>query len=182
MILLDVIIAIPLLWGLYKGFTKGFIVELASLGALFLGIYASVRFCDYLALKLKDSVSVSAEYLPLIAFALIFIGVVAGVFLLAKFIDKIAESAALGTVNRIAGAIFGAFKFAFVLSLLLFVIDSFDKNKVFFTPDLKKRSLLIEPIKSIVPFVLPRIEQGGLVPSIKLPENEKQPEEELNSR
>jgi membrane protein required for colicin V production len=181
--MLDVIIAIPLLWGLYKGFTKGFIVELASLAALFLGIYAAVRFCDYIALQLKNSVNVNAEYLPLIAFALIFITVVAGVYLLAKFIENLAKSVALGALNRIVGAIFGAFKFAFILSLLLFVIDSFDKNKVFFTRELKERSLLLEPISTIVPFVLPRIEQGAFVPAAKQPPGKNsRANEELNSR
>jgi len=34
----DIMIAIPLIWGIYKGFKKGFIIEIASFIALGLGI------------------------------------------------------------------------------------------------------------------------------------------------
>jgi membrane protein required for colicin V production len=43
---LDIILAIPLLWGLYKGVSKGIIKELASLVALIVGIYGAVHFAD----------------------------------------------------------------------------------------------------------------------------------------
>ena len=41
---LDIIIIIPLIWGAYKGFRKGFIIEIASLIALILGIWGGINF------------------------------------------------------------------------------------------------------------------------------------------
>ena len=39
---LDIIFIIPIVWLAYKGFSKGLIIELATLAALVLGIYASL--------------------------------------------------------------------------------------------------------------------------------------------
>ncbi len=39
---LDIGIAVPLVWGAYVGFKKGLVIELASLAALILGIYAAI--------------------------------------------------------------------------------------------------------------------------------------------
>jgi membrane protein required for colicin V production len=42
--LLDIIILIPLLLFAYNGYKKGLIIEIATLIALVLGIYASIHF------------------------------------------------------------------------------------------------------------------------------------------
>ena len=43
---LDIVLAIPLLWGAIRGFRKGFILELTALAALFLGAYAALFGSD----------------------------------------------------------------------------------------------------------------------------------------
>ena len=122
---LDIVIAVPLLWGLYKGFVKGAIIELASILALLGGVYVAVRFCDYLSNKLKGSVNLSDDYIPLVAFAILFILTVAAVYLVAKLAERFAKSVALGAVNKILKAALGAFKFAFALSFIVFFLKLF---------------------------------------------------------
>ena len=51
---LDILIAIPLLWGAYKGYTKGLIIEAASLAALVIGVYGAYRFSDLTSGFLQD--------------------------------------------------------------------------------------------------------------------------------
>ena len=41
---LDIIIAIPLVWGIVIGFKKGFVIEIASLIAILAGVYGSIHF------------------------------------------------------------------------------------------------------------------------------------------
>ena len=50
---LDIILAIPLLWGLYKGISKGIVKELAALIAL-AGVYGAVHFADNIHPYLKE--------------------------------------------------------------------------------------------------------------------------------
>ena len=40
----DIIFVIPLLWGAYKGFSKGFVLEIASFVALGLGVWGGLKF------------------------------------------------------------------------------------------------------------------------------------------
>jgi len=56
---LDIILAVPLLYGLYKGFTRGLIVEIASLVGLVLGIYGGVHFSQKTAAVLGDHVNLT---------------------------------------------------------------------------------------------------------------------------
>ena len=50
MVLLDYIVLIPLGWFAFQGFRKGLIYELTSILALVLGVWASYRFSDTVAL------------------------------------------------------------------------------------------------------------------------------------
>jgi len=49
----DIILFIPLAFAAWKGFRKGFIVELASIIALIAGIYIAANFSEVTANKLK---------------------------------------------------------------------------------------------------------------------------------
>ena len=45
---LDIIIAVPLLYGMIKGFSNGLIKEVTSLLALFIGVYVAINFSEFL--------------------------------------------------------------------------------------------------------------------------------------
>ena len=107
----DIIIIIPLLWGGYKGFKKGLIIEVASIVALLLGVWGGIKFSSISANYLGDMFSISEKLMPLISFALTFILIVIAVFAVAKLIQKVVKVVALSTVNKVAGAAFGILKF-----------------------------------------------------------------------
>ena len=52
---LDIIIAIPLVYGAYKGFRNGFIMEIFTILALFVGLYAAFTFSDQLTGMFVDT-------------------------------------------------------------------------------------------------------------------------------
>lgn len=177
----DIIILIPLLWGLYKGFVKGAIIELASIVALMGGVYVAVRFCDYLSGKLKTATNLNQEYIPLLAFSILFIVTVAAVYLVAKLAERFAKSVALGAINKIAGAGLGAFKFALGLSFIVFILNAIDSKGTFFTNETKQKSILLEPVSQIAPFVIPRIQQSEFAQKVWTA-NEKTDSTVVNSR
>ncbi len=123
---LDLIIAIPLAWGAYKGFRKGLIVSVASLLALLLGIYGALEFSDYARALLTENTEMQANYVPITAFVLTFIAIVIAVHFIAKLIDKFIDAIALSWLNAIAGMAFGILKFAFILSILIFLFEKID--------------------------------------------------------
>lgn len=158
---LDIILSIPLLWGLYKGLTRGIIKELASLLALIFGIYGTVHFSEQLKPFLQENTSIDESFLPIIAFAATFIVIVLLVRLLGLLLDKIIKMVALGMISRLLGGVFGVLKTAFIISALLLVFNTLDYHLELLPKEEKKKSLLYQPISEIVPLLLPEAEDGN---------------------
>ena len=70
---LDILILIPIAFGIWRGFKKGFIIELFTFLALFIGLYAGIHFSDGVASFLQEKFSITSEYLPTIAFTITFL-------------------------------------------------------------------------------------------------------------
>lgn len=159
---IDIIIAIPLLWGLYKGFTKGIILEAATLIALGLAIWGAVKFHDFVTVWMRESLNWTSKYMPVISFALIFIGVLVLVFAIAKLLEKIIKAVALGFLNKLAGGVFGILKFGLILSVIIFLLNAIEKNYSFIPPDIKNKSVLYEPVGKIAPLIIPGLKDSKL--------------------
>ena len=155
---LDIIIALPLLWGAYKGFTKGLIIEAASLAALLLGIYGAIKFSGITSDFLVEKCNFSSQYLHIISFAITFILIVIAVHFIARLINKLVKAVALGFVNRLFGVIFGILKWAFIISVLLVVINKVDEKVNFISPEQKNESLLYQPLSNFAPLIIPSLE------------------------
>ena len=95
-----------------RGFFRGFVVEIASLVALVLGIWVASRYNA----RVAAWVGMDAQH-EVISFIVTFIGVLIVVHLLAKVITKAMDLAMLGLPNKVAGTFFGALRAAFVLSV-----------------------------------------------------------------
>jgi membrane protein required for colicin V production len=152
---IDLVFAILLLWAAYRGYSKGFIVQLATLAALLLGILGAVMFSDFTSSLIIKKFEVSGQYLPIISFALTFIAIVIAVHILAKALNKLIDAIALGIVNRLLGVLFSAVKIAFIVSIILVLINKAD-NKYNFIPDeTKENSLLYKPLSNFAPMIFP---------------------------
>lgn len=157
---LDIILTIPLLWGLYKGVSKGIVKELASLTALILGIYGAVHFAENIHPYLKNEFSIESSFVPIVSFAITFIVIVLLVRLIGLVVDKIIKMVALGVISRLLGGIFGVFKTAFIISGLLLVINTFDYYLKLIPITQKKASILYQPISNMIPSIMPNVKDG----------------------
>ncbi len=158
---LDVIIAIPLLWAVYKGFSKGLIVEICSLAALILGVFGALHFSFYASDLLNQHFEIDGEYLPIISFAITFIAIVVSVSLLGKLLTTIVKAVALGMLNRIAGALFSILKIGFILSVIMMWLAPINKNLQFIDPDVRNSSVLWNVVEPIASIVIPAFKEKG---------------------
>lgn len=117
----DVIVLIILLYGLIMGFIKGFIIEVAGIIALILGVTGSFKFARILEVSLNSYVDWSPKTIQIASFIILFIIIIYAVSLLAKMITKTLKIIALGMINRIFGGIFGLLKWCVILSSLVLV-------------------------------------------------------------
>ena len=77
--ILDIFIGLPLIYAIYKGFTKGFVYEAASLIALILGVYGAIHFSDFTAEVIQDTFKYESQYMEYISFIVTFIVIVIGI-------------------------------------------------------------------------------------------------------
>lgn len=143
---IDIILALPLLWGIFIGFKKGLILELATLVALILGVFGAIKFSDVTAEYLVQHVDIPQNYLGLSSFLVTFLLIVIVVFIIGKVLDKLIKVVALGIVNRALGALFGLCKYALIISYLLYFVENLNAKFHFYQEDIKSESLLYEPL------------------------------------
>jgi len=159
---LDILLFIPLVVGAWRGFKKGFVIELFTLLALLVGIYAGIHFSDFMAGILSEHIGITSKYLPAIAFTITFLGVGAMVFFGGKMIEKLIKVVALSPVNKVAGLIFGLLKMLYITSALLVILESIDEKNDFIPEDLKESSLLYQPVKSTALTTIPALKHSSL--------------------
>ena len=155
----DIILAALLLFGVVRGFLKGFFVEVTSLVALALGLYGAIHFSYVAADFLKDKVDWVEKYIQITAFAITFLVIVILISLSGKLLTKIADTASLGLMNKVFGAAFGLAKIGLILSVVLIVFNKLNRTIPFVSEQTFGSSVLYKPVKNFAPLLFPSILQ-----------------------
>jgi membrane protein required for colicin V production len=171
--ILDIILAIPIVWLAYRGFSKGLILSVTSLVALIAGIYFSIHFSGFVTDWLRNDLGWESEYINIAAFIITFVVVVVIIQLIGRMFNQVADWAALGALNRVGGLILGLVKAALFLGILLFIINSFDVNRKLLTDKMRTESYLYEPLSLVVPGIWPTVK--GWLPARFEEEEDKLP-------
>jgi membrane protein required for colicin V production len=153
--MIDLVFLVILLWAAYKGFSKGLIIQAASLAALLLGVFGAIKFSGYTAFVLTKKLNVTGDYLQLIAFAVTFVIIVIAVHIVARITEKMVKAVALDFVNRILGLFFSTIKIAFIISIILVIINTIDYRINFMPKDKLNKSLLYKPLSALAPMIFP---------------------------
>ncbi|MBP9926192.1 MAG: CvpA family protein [Cyclobacteriaceae bacterium] len=121
----DIAVAIVLLMGAILGYKRGFLLELFFLIALILGVFIGFKLMSWGVEFLAQKFNADTAVLPYISFALIFIIVVVVVNFIGGRIKNSIDKTFLGKMDSAAGAVLGLLKYAFSISILLWLVDSF---------------------------------------------------------
>jgi membrane protein required for colicin V production len=156
---LDIILSVILLLFSIGGYKQGFIIGIATLAGLFLGIWAAVHFSGYTAHFLKDIVHMHSTHMVLVSFLFTFLGALILVFLLGKILETFIKVIALGLVNRMAGVIFGILKGCLIISAFLYLLLSIDTGGHVLSIKQREESKLYKPIAWIFPAILPIVKE-----------------------
>ncbi|MEO8403908.1 MAG: CvpA family protein [Chitinophagaceae bacterium] len=118
--IIDVIFLIILILAIIKGFRRGLILGIFSFLAIIIGLAAAIKLSAIVAHYIGDTVNVSARWLPVISFIVVFLIVLLLVRLGAALIQKSMEVSMLGWVNRLGGILLYAAIYITIYSVLLF--------------------------------------------------------------
>lgn len=120
----DIVIALLLLLGAYQGYKSGFLMGLLTLAAVILGIFCGFKLMGEGMLLLQREFNADKSVLPYLSFLLIFLLIVIGVSLLGRMLKATLDKTFFGKVDQVFGALLGAFKWLFLMSVLLWIMDS----------------------------------------------------------
>lgn len=152
---IDIAVVCLLFYGLIRGAFRGFFVEIASLLALVLGVFGALHFSSFTASLLSNYLD--WEYLPLLAFALTFVGIIIGVSWVGKLLTKLAKVILLGFLNRLLGALFGACKWLVICGVLIWILGQVNTFFPFLPEDLIKESLFFEQLQDLGAYLFEQI-------------------------
>lgn len=141
---LDIVIIVVLGFGLIRGFFRGLVKELSSIVGVIAGFFAANLYHPLLVPYFKSWIS-DPNYIHIICFAIVFIGVFLIVSILGVIIKYLLNVAFLGWADRIFGIIFGLAKGVLISAVLLMALTAFlPKNNA-----LVKNSLLAPHVSII---------------------------------
>lgn len=156
--ILDIIIAIILVFAFVRGLLNGLFSEIASLVAIMIGIFCAANYSYIIETFLNDfQFNWSNQTLKIVSFAATFLAVVLVVILIGKVLTKIADLTALGLLNKILGGIFSTLKSIVILSVIFLFFDRFNNKIPFVKQETLEESVLYQPINSFIPTVFPNI-------------------------
>lgn len=159
---LDILIVIPVLFAIYRGFKKGFIIELFTLLAILVGIYVGIHFSDFTANWLKETFEWDSPYLPVVAFTLTFLAVGALIYFGGKVLEQMVKVVQLTPLNKALGIVFSGIKGIYIVSMVLVLVESYDEKSHFFPKETKEKSLLYTPVKNVSTYTIPAVSESSI--------------------
>lgn len=154
---LDIIICVLLLIGVWKGYLNGFFIELTSILALIASIYGAIYFSNYTGDWLRDQFDWDDSYITILSFIITFIVIIFVISYIGKLITKLLNTARLGFINKIAGALFGMLKMGFIASVILMFIKTASGEFEIIGKQTINQSLVYKKIEPLAPMLLPKI-------------------------
>jgi membrane protein required for colicin V production len=159
---IDLAFILIALFGGYRGYRQGFLMELFSLLAIIFGILAGFKLMGTALILLSDRFEINEKILPYVAFAVVFLIVVIGTTLIGKILRASIDKSFLGRIDEAAGAFLGMMKSIFLVSVLLWISLSVN----FALPDTwTTDSVLMPYVVQVAPVVTDWI--GEMIPMFK---------------
>ena len=159
---IDILIIVPVIYAGWKGFKHGLIIEVFTLLALVVGLYAGIHFSDYVAGVLKNSFDWHSKYVPVVSFTVTFLGVGAMVYFAGKAIEKVVKVTGLTPINKGLGIFFSILKMIYFISVIIILIESYDEKNDFFPEEIKTESMLYSPVKKVSTTTIPGISESTI--------------------
>lgn len=148
--LLDLFIALPILWGAHKGYQKGFLLSLITFLAFFVALLLSFKFFHVTLQVLANFVNVSDSTMPYIAFFITFGLMLYAIMWIGKRLKSTINNTLLGSFDSLLGAALGGLKYALFVSAFLWLFATFKT----FQDNTLEESLFYPVVSPLAPYVV----------------------------
>ncbi len=117
----DLFLAVIFVIAGIQGFYRGFILELFSVLAFFFGIFGAIRYSEPIALWIIGD-SEWLWLLRIVVFVGLFVGLTFLIKRIAGLLKQTVQLAFLGWMDNLLGVVMGVFKWAFLLSVMIWML------------------------------------------------------------
>jgi len=122
--LIDLLWIVLLVMAAYKGYERGLIVGIFSFLAVVMGLAAAIKLSVLAAQYGREHTKLNPEWIPLISFAFVFLGVLYLVRAGARLIEKVVTWVMLSWLNKAGGVLLYVAMYALVYGVFLFYLTS----------------------------------------------------------
>ena len=154
--LIDLILLLCLGWGAYKGFRKGFIIQICGILALVLAIWGGFAFTGKLEPFMQKQFQFGELACYVVSFIIVFCLILLMGYTFGHLVSKVAETFALGMINRLMGAAIGIIANVLILSALILLFDRMNDKKHFIEPEVLGKTYLYKPIGKTATTIFPK--------------------------
>ncbi len=119
--ILDIIFVVILALSAIRGLFRGFIVEVASLGGVILGVYLAITRYEQIVPQLERLLG-DPRWATIAAYAVIFLGVLLAVSVAASLLRKVARSLMAGWLDHLGGGLFGLAKGGLICAVAFWLL------------------------------------------------------------
>jgi membrane protein required for colicin V production len=148
---LNIVLLVPFLYAAFKGITKGFLVQAGTMVSFVLGLFLAVKFSDWFATWMHAHWSVSFKAAQYVSFALLFLGVMVGMYFLTRVLELMLKNMALNWINRMAGLVFALLKMALLVSTLIYLFEAVNSRIKITDPQTPQKSFLYRWVQPVAP-------------------------------
>lgn len=147
----DIIILLPISYGLVRGLFKGFVKEVVSFTSIIIALVVTEILKLPFANLLQSMMDISGKTAMIISYLFLFIATLIVVLLLSNIIHSILKAISLGGLNSLLGGFLGALKWAILISIVINVFDAIDSKFHFANEDKKEQSISYYQIQKLAP-------------------------------
>ncbi|MBN2139413.1 MAG: CvpA family protein [Desulfovibrionaceae bacterium] len=127
---LDIILLAAAGFFVYRGFRRGFVKEIVSLGSIALGVFVASRYhgliAPHISVYLSNETGIKAA-----SYLLAFVGTLVVCWIIAKILKNFLEVTVGESLDQAAGALFGLAEGVLVCLVILLALKSFLPNAAF---------------------------------------------------
>jgi len=147
----DIVIMLILVFFFVSGMRRGLIRQALDILGIVIAFIGAFYLARYLAAYFTESIELNYTISLVISAVVIFIGILLLFHALGLLFQKVAEITLLGSVDKLGGGLFGAFKGVLLVSLLLVVALNIP------LPEKAQNELRTRPLSSAIHPVLPSV-------------------------
>ncbi len=154
---IDIIIIVPLLWALYRGWRSGIVPQVGVIAGLVVGIALAYFIGEGVTewLNIGHPVGKAVAYIAVAGVALIC------VVLTAQMVSGAIHATGAGALDSFFGALLGLLKMAIIVSVALCGFQWLNDRKEMIAQDTLEKSLLYYPVTKLTSYALPFAQAAG---------------------